>query len=275
MLPTPSSPGPGLGLGASLGTPGSLKLLSVRLLRDAPELAGKRGNAVDWRDIDSFRFCSNSAANNSGPADTVDCVANGGTGNNWGSFSNPSAAALDTNFANLNLKAGDSYTIKIYADDGWKTVNGQADKTPIATYTNILRALPFSAATLAGTGVTTDLYARVSASTKTPAEIASAIRTKTAISTDNTWSAPGTMHDGRLTQLNDTYVFESGNANANGTAVPSSRQILFSYPGAQATSAKFTFPAPATALVLPTFAQIGLDYTNRNDNNVLSTYYWQ
>ena len=230
---------------------------------------------MDWRDIDSFRFCSNSAANNSGPADTVDCVANGGTGNNWGSFSNPSAAALDTNFATLNIKAGDSYTIKIYADDGWKTVNGQAGKTPIATYTNILSALPFSAATLAGTGVTADLYARFTSNTKTPAEIAVAIRTKAAISTDSTWTLPGTMPDGRLTQMVDSYVFEQGNANTNGTAFPRSRQFLFSYPGAQATSAKFTFPVPVTALVLPTFGSINLEYSNRNGNTVLSTYTWQ
>ena len=33
--------GPGLGIGANFGKPGALKLLSVRLLRDAPDLAGK------------------------------------------------------------------------------------------------------------------------------------------------------------------------------------------------------------------------------------------
>ena len=267
--------GPGLGLGTSAGTPGSIKLLSPRLLREAPELAGKRRNVIDFRDIDNFSFCSNATGDNAAPAATADCVANGAVGPSYGPQGNSSAAALDTAFANLNINAGDTYTFAIYNDDGWKTVNGQADKTPIATYTNILRAPPFSAATLAGTGVTTDLFARVSSSTKTSAEIATAIKAKAAISTDATWSLPGTMPDGRLTQMFDSYVFEQGNANNNGTTFPRSRQFYLSYPGAQATSAKFTFPVPVTALVLPTFYSINLEYSNRNGNNVLSTYSWQ
>ena len=268
--------GPGLGLGANAGTPGSVKLLSPRTLREAPELAGKRRNVVDFRDIDSFSFCSNATGDNAAPADTADCVANGAVfGAAYGPQGFSSAAALDTAFANLNIKAGDTYTIAVYNDDGWKTVNGQAGKTPIATYNNVLRALPFSAATLAGTGPDADRFGRVTSSTKTGVEIAAAIRAKSAISSDLTWVAPGTMPDGRATQLADTYVFEQGNANTNGTAFPRSRQFSFSYPGPLATSAKFTFPVPVPALVLPTFGSINLEYNNRNGNNVLSGYYWQ
>ena len=245
------------------------------MLRTAPELAGKPGNVVDWRDIDSWRICQ-TAVGNAAAAETADCVANGASiVPIWGSHSNASGAALDTSFAALNIKAGDAYTIAVYNDDGWKTVNGQLGKTPIATYTNVLRALPFSAATLAGTGVTADLFARVSSSTKTAAEIATAVRGKAAISTDWTWSAPGAMPDGRATQLGDTYVFEQGNANANGTAFPRSRQILFSYPGPQATAAKLNIPVPVPALILPTFALCELEYNNRNGNNVWSQIAWQ
>ena len=266
--------GPGLSV-TTTGAVGSLKFISVRVLRTAPELAGKPGNVVDGLDTNSWRPCQNAVGNNAAAAETADCVANGGTGNTIGFFSNASGAALDTSFATLNIKAGDAYTIAVYNDDGWKTVNGQLGKTPIATYTNVLRALPFSAATLAGTGVTADLFARFTSNTKTPVEIATAIRTKAAISTDATWAAPSAMPDGRLTQLNDTYVSEQGNANANGTAFPRSRQNFFSYPGTQATAAKFTIPVPVTALVLPTFTSIGLEYNNRNGNNVFSTYTWQ
>ena len=266
--------GPGLSV-TTTGAAGSFKLISVRVLRTAPELAGKPGNVVDWLDTNSWRTCQNAAGNNLAAAESADCVANGANvGNTWGN-SNTSGTALDTSFAALNIKAGDTYTFAIYNDDGWKTVNGQLGKTPIATYTNILSALPFSAATLAGTGVTADLYARFTSNTKTPAEIATAIRTKAAISTDSTWTLPGTMPDGRLTQMFDSYVFEQGNANTNGTPFPSSRQVLFSYPGPQATSAKFTIPVPVTALVQPTSGSIGLDYSNRNGNNVLSQYTWQ
>lgn len=271
--------GPGLGVSTTTGNPtgavGSFKLLSVRLLRTAPELAGKRGNVVDWRDVDSWRACSNATGSNVAAADTADCVANGALGNSWGSFNNTSGAALDTSFATLNIKAGDAYTIAVYNDDGWKTVNGQLGKTPIATYTNVLRTLPFSAATLAGTGPGTDLFARFTASTKTQAEIATAIRNKAAISSDLTWSAPAAMPDGRALQLGDIYSFEQGNANTNGTAFPRSRRILLGYPGTQATSATFSQPAPVPALVLPTFASFELEYNNRNGNNVFSGLVWQ
>ena len=262
--------GPGLSL-PTLGVGGSLKMLSVRLLRTAPELAGKPGNVVDWRDIDPLKPCLNATRTNYAAAETADCVANGASGvNSFGSISNTSGAAVDTAFATLNIKAGDAYTIAVYNDDGWKTVNGQLGKTPIATYTNILRALPFSAATLAGSNPDADLFARFTSSTKTQGEIATAIRSKAAIAADLTWSSPGAMPDGRLLQLADTYVFEQGNANSNGTAFPRSRSLFFGYPGSLATSATFSLPVPVTALVLPIFARFGLEYNNRNGNNIFS-----
>lgn len=175
----------------------------------------------------------------------------------------------------MNVKAGDSYTIAVYNDDGWKTVNGQLGKTPIATYANVLRAVPFSAATLAGAGPTADLFARFTSSTKTAGETAAAIRTKAAISTNVTLSAPGTMPDGRVQHLADTYIFEQGNANTNGTAFPRSRQFVFSYPGGQATAATFAIPVPVTALVLPTFVGTAVEYNNRNGNNLLTSYAYQ
>jgi hypothetical protein len=267
--------GPGLSV-TTTGAVGSLKLISVRVLRTATELVGKPGNVVDWRDTDSWRTCQNAAGNNGAAAETADCVANGANiGNTWGFYNNASGAALDTSFATLNIKAGDAYTIAVYNDDGWKTVNGQLGKTPIATYTNILRALPFSAATLAGTGPTGDLFARFTSSTKTAAEMATAIRTKAAISTDVTLSALGAMPDGRVQHLADTYVFEQGNANTAGVGFPRSRQIRFAYPGAQATSATFAIPVPVTALVVPTFASTAVDFNNRNGNNLLTSYAYQ
>ena len=83
--------GPGLGFGATgtlNGTPGSFKLLSVRLLRSAPELAGKRGNVVDLLDTDSFRSCSNAAGTGAASADTANCALDGTGGNTIGAFNN-------------------------------------------------------------------------------------------------------------------------------------------------------------------------------------------
>ena len=270
--------GPGLGLGAtgtSNGTPGSFKLLSVRLLRSAPELTGKRGNVIDLLDTDSFRSCSNTAGTGSASADTANCVVDGTVGNSIGSFNNASGTVSDTGFAALNVNAGDVYTINVYGDDGWKNVNGQAGKTPIATYTSTLAALPFSAATLAGTGPTADLFARVTSSTKTAAEIATAIRTKVAISTGQTWTAPGAMPDGRAVALSRNYSAESGQANTTGANFPASSKADFGYPGSLATSTTVNIPAPAAALVVPTFAETALQYVNRNGNSINSRYSYQ
>ena len=270
--------GPGLGIDAAgtfNGTPGSFKLLSVRLLRSAPELAGKSGNVIDLLDTDSFRSCNNAAGTRSAQAGTANCAVDGTRGNGFGSFNSASGSALDAGFAFFNVNAGDVYTINVYNDDGWKTVNGQAGKTPIATYTSTLAALPLSAATLAGTGPTADLFARVTSSTKTAAEIATAIRTKGAISTGQTWTSPGTMPDGRAVALSRSYSSESGQANSTGANYPASSKTDFGYPGSLATSTTVNIPAPVAALVVPTFAETALQYANRNGNSINSRYSYQ
>ena len=263
--------GPGLGF-ATVGSPGTLKLLSVRLLRDAPELAGKPGNYVDGLDTDTFQVCSNAAATNFAPADTADCVANGARGNSWGVYNRTSGSALDTVFAKFNITKGAAYTINVYGDDGWKTVNGQAGKTPIATYTSTLDNLPLNAEAMAGAAVTADLFARIETSTKTQAEIATAIRTKAAISTGLTWTVPGAMPDSRATALSYVGTYEEGQANATGAAWPASRRFDASFPGPLAASSTVNVPAPAAALVVPTYASFSLRYVNRNGNNIGSIY---
>lgn len=263
--------GPGLGL-ITVGSPGTLKLLSVRVLRDAPELAGKRGNYVDGLDTDGFQVCLNAAANNFSPADTADCVENGARGSSWGVYNSTSGSALDTAFVKLNITKGAVYTINVYGDDGWKTVNGQADKAPIATYTRALDNLPLSAEAMAGTGVTADLFARVTMSTKTQAEIATAIRTKAAISTGLTWIVPAAMPDTRATALSYVGTYEEGQTNATGAAWPASRRFEASFPGPLAASSTVNVPAPAAALVVPTFAEFSLGYVNRNGNSIRSSY---
>lgn len=270
--------GPGLGLGAAgspNGTPGSVKLLSARLLRSAPELAGKRGNTVDLLDTDGFRACSNATGTGSASAETANCTADGADSNILGLFGNPSGTALDAGFAALNIKAGDVYTFTVYADDGWKTVNGQAGKTPIASYSSTLAALPFSATTLAGTGPTADLFARVTSSTKTASEIATAIKGKTAISTGLVWTPPGIMPDARALALNRIGLFETGQANATGAAWPASSKFDSSYPGSLALSVTLNIPKPAAVLVVPTYAETLLQYTSRNGNAINSRYGYQ
>lgn len=269
--------GPGLSL-PTLGVGGSLKMLSVRLLRTAPELAGKPGNVVDWRDIDPLKPCLNATRTNYAAAETADCVANGASGvNSFGSISNTSGAAVDTAFATLNIKAGDAYTIAVYNDDGWKTVNGQASSTPIAIYTIKLANLPFSAVALAGTaGVATDLFPKVATNSMTAAAIATAVRGKAAFSMDTSFSPAGAMPDGRLLGWGSFFSFKLGKVDAAQVPFnPASRQVDPSYPLANATSATLVVPAAVAKLGLPTYMEYGFSINNRNGNTVQSSYAFQ
>ncbi len=137
---------------ATISGPGivgsAYKLISPRLLRSAPEFAGKYGNFVDWKDAESFMACRIGANNyNYADAEQADCVTYGAGSRNWRSNAT-NAADADAQFAGYGFVAGGVYTIKVYNDDGWKTVNGQQGKTPIATYTTTLNRLPASAAAL-------------------------------------------------------------------------------------------------------------------------------
>ena len=237
-------------------------------------------------DTDLFRFCL-VAGTHLATAAEANCAGDGAGGSNGINsdnapivavdFTDASGGFVDYIFAALykNIKAGDVYTIQVYGDDGWKTVNGQAGKTPLSTYTSTLAALPLSAAALAGTGPTADLFARVTSSTKTPADIATAIRTKAAISTGLTWTAPGPMPDGRAVALLRVGVYENGRASSTGAAWPASTKTDFSYPASVATATTVNIPAPVAALVVPTLAGTNLVYVNRNGNKFTSTYRYQ
>lgn len=137
---------------ATISGPGivgsAYKMVSPRLLRSAPEFAGKYGNFVDWKDSDPFMACRIGPTNNNyADAEQADCVTHGAGSRNWRSNA-ATAAEADAQFAGFGFRAGGVYTVKVYNDDGWKTVNGQQGKTPIASYTTTLNRLPASAAAL-------------------------------------------------------------------------------------------------------------------------------
>jgi hypothetical protein len=274
--------GPGLtATGTAVGTPIALKLVSPRLLRDATEFAGKNGNFVDWRDIDSFRICRGGPGTavitgSIAAAEAADCVANGAISSNWGVYNNQDPVALDTLFDAIGLVAGGTYTVKLYNDDGWKTVNGQLGKTPMATYTNTLRNLPMNTVALAGTvAAPLNKFPLVLTTSKTAFDVATLIKSKAAFSTDLTWSKPGAMPDGRATALNTLWTFEQGRATTGTAFNPASRQINFSYPAPSATAATLNVPAAVSALVTPTYAEATFEFSNRNGNLVRNLSTWQ
>ena len=120
-------------------TPYSMKLISPRIAREAPEMQDALGSG-NYTDTNNFRQCKTSAANLELNAAKGDCtsttigIQNETTGANATAIDAAARATADTNFEKLALGTGAEVTFAIYADDGWKTVNGQAGKTPIATY---------------------------------------------------------------------------------------------------------------------------------------------
>jgi hypothetical protein len=263
----------GPGLITTTGVPMALKLVSPRLLRDAPEFAGKIGRYIDLKNTDIFRFCRTSTGLFA-TAETADCVTNGATSTAWGSPQVAGPIDSDTNFDSFGFVAGGIYTFKLYAGDGWKTINGQLGVTPVATYTTALENLPMSTVSLAGTLAVPNNKFALPSSTTLPWQIATAIRNKVAIAVPLVWALPGAMPDARPLRLNSLYSFENGSTTAAGF-YPATRLSTATYPASTASSAPtFGVPAPVAALLAPNYAEIGLEYTNRNGNFVrsLQTY---
>jgi hypothetical protein len=221
----------------------------------------------DWRDTASFSICG--LAGGDADAAVADCVQYGASGSSWGVF-NRSAAEVDRIFDKDGSVAGAVFTFKIYNDDGWKKVNGQAGKTPIATYTATLSHLPYSAAALAGSGINADLFPRFAFLSKNTAEIATAIRQKAAIAIDAVWSAPGTMPDASKLGWGSVYAYESGQANSVAAGFPASRNTTVVFPANGSTQLRLPSPTPGALLITPTYAEIGLAYTTHEGNSVVS-----
>lgn len=256
----------GPGLTSAPGVPATFKMISPRLLRDDPLFAGKNGNFVDWRDTDTFRICRTSTGTLAA-AEVADCVTNGATSANWGNFGATDPSVQDTNFNALGVTAGGVYTVKLYAGIGWKTVNGQATETPIASYTTTLENLPMSTVALAGTvALPVNKFPEFLTSTVTAASVAANVKNKIAFPANLTWGAPGVLPDGRTTGLSSLYSFEQGRASAGTAFNPASRQTTLSHPTSTALAATFNVPAPVTALVTPLYFEAGLEYSNRNGN---------
>lgn len=258
----------GPGLTSAPGVPATFKMISPRLLRDDPLLAGKVGNFVDWRDTDTFRVCRTSTGTFAA-ADVADCVTNGAISAAWGSFGATDPSAQDTAFNALGVSAGGMYTVKLYAGTGWKTVNGQATETPIASYTSTLENLPMGTVALAGTlALPANKFPGVGSSSMTLLDIVTNVKNKTAFSTDLTWAAPGVLPDARKTGLSALYSFEQGRASAGPAFNPASRQATLAYPASTALAATFNVPVPVPALVTPLYFEASLEYSNRNGNFV-------
>lgn len=243
---------------ATISGPGivgsAYKMVSPRLLRSAPEFAGRVGNFVDWKDDDTFKACRNATNNNYADATQADCVANGAVSNNWRA-QGTDPAQVDSDFAGYGFVAGGTYTIKVYADDGWKTVNGQAGKTPIATYTTTLEQLPASAASLAaGNGARYGLIDMPA----TPVELAALVRSRNG-ATLQVHEAQAAQLQGMMLPFSIAYFFHQGRtaASTSSNFYPASRLNVNGYPAVGAPSAVLAVPAAVPVMTQATYAEIG------------------
>lgn len=231
------------------------KMISPRLLRSAPEFTGKVGNFVDWNDAETFKACRNPTDSNYADASIADCTTNGAVSNVWRA-TNANPATMDAAFATYGFQAGGEYTIKIYNDDGWKTVNGQANKTPLATYTARLNRLPAHAAELAAMG--TSAYPSVNLS-KTPDQLATVARSRTGSSLIATEVAKAKENGASLPWMS-LYYFAQGTTLASTVSnfYPASRFNPGTTPAVGASSTTLDIPAPPAAMVRPTYSELGM-----------------
>ena len=247
--------------------PLALKLLSPRLARDAAEMQGKRGNGT-YTDTDAFRICSSDSGNIvTIDATTADCTQYGVTGENWGypvnaPYTAEKLAYGDTQFAMYGWNAGSEITYEIYNDDGWKTVNGQQGKTPIATYKTTLRYAPYTFAEMAASPAA--YPALVSSSLSNAALVAAA--KGSGGSTDLVWTAALPPTGGLPLVAADLYFYRQGSNTGTGASIV--RKIESIAPGATATSATLPIGGKPDGAASTNYAEGGLTYMDRNGRQV-------
>lgn len=249
------------------GATNSLKFLSPRIARDAPEMQGLAGNA-SYSDGDRFRHCPSNANDNETNAATADCTKHGVTGDTWGwnfplNNNTPAAtdlAAADAGFASLGLdKAGAEVSFALYADDGWKSVNGQQGKTPVATYKVKLRnaSYPFAQLPLSSYPMFTTIAPEESA-------IAAAFRAGGGTATAELQTAqPPT--GGSPLAAPTLYSFRQGpkNASANGPATVRTTSLTGTVAG-DGKKATIPFGGTPDGASATTYGEFGLTYADRN-----------
>lgn len=232
--------------------PFSMKFLSTRLLKSAPELQGKAQNFLNWLDDDSYRNCFLSSGAVPAAA-LVDCSANGGSATAWGiGFTSTPDAAADKSFADQGWVAGAVYRFDVYNDDGWKGLNGHAGKTPIATYYDTLDRLPYTFVQMA------DRYPVINLVGITPAQLATSVTSPNPTPIPSmTWTKPATQPDGRVLTLNQMWEFHQGpkQGNTGSNFNPAYRTLNRVYVGTTTTS---TTNFPVTP---PVAGQNGKTYT--------------
>jgi len=260
--------------GQAGAAPLSLKLLSPRIARDAAEMQGLPGNA-SYADNDTFRNCLSNTGNTEASAATADCTRLGVGGNAWGpsttQLNAQGFAAADAAFASLGLdKAGAEVTFALYADDGWKSVNGQQGKTPVATYTLKIKNPAYPLAQLPA-----ESYPMFNTLSPAEADIVAAFKAGggTAQATLQAATPPA---GGLPMARSSLYSYRQGPKDA--AAAGPARVRTASIPGTVAADGKtatLPFGGKPDGASATNYAEFGLGYTDRNGRDIQYTLEYQ
>ncbi len=270
----------GVGPATTVGSttvPFSLKFISPRLLRSAPELAGKTGNFLNWLDDDSWRYCR-AAGSGTPVASQADCVGLGASSYESGITTATPDDAADRSFIAQGWAAGAVYRFDVYNDDGWKTINGQAGKTPIATYYSTLDKLPYTFVEMAGSGVAADKFPRLTFGAMTSAQVRGNAVSATPAAMAASWNVPPALSDARRFGLSVSYEYHQGAkvGNANSAFYPGYRWAFNSYPASTATTQPdWAVNAKPTDQVSKSYFEFTLLYSDRTDQQILSLVSFQ
>ena len=260
--------------GQAGAAPLSLKLLSPRIARDAPEMQGASGNAT-YADGDTFRACRSNSAVTEANAATADCTKLGVGISVWGApvtqLDAQGLAAGDALFARQGLdRDGAEVTFALYADDGWKTVNGQQGRAPIATYTLKIRHAAYPLAQFSP-----QTYPQFLSIAPSEAEIATAF--KAGGGTAHAELQAATPPAGGLPLVRSAlYSYRQGprDAAASGPAVVRTASV----PGtvaADGRTATIAFGGRPEGASATTYAEFGLTYADRNGREMHYTLEYQ
>lgn len=263
-----SGPGPAASVGG-VPTAFSLKMISPRLLRSAAELAGVTGNYLNWMDDDGFRYCR--IAGSGVPlAALADCAGQGAKDTSWGWTTSTLSAAADASFDNLGFVVSGLYTFAVYNDDGWKTVNGHAGRTPIAVYTDVLESLPYRFVDVASTGASADLFPHLKFGAMSIAQVRANLLSATPAAMNVSWTA---LPAGNPYRVYEVWEYFQGAkvGNASGVFFPAYRSLAELFPGSNVQSVgNWPVSPKPSAMSSKAYSEFLLLYTDRKDQQIRS-----
>lgn len=272
-----SGPGPAATVNG-VSVPWSWKMVSPRVMRAAPEMAGKVGNYTNFLDDDGFRYCGISGAGTP-VASASDCLTFGAPGDNWGfGYTSTPDAAADKGFTDQGWVVGGVYKLDVYNDDGWKTVNGHAGKTPIATYYETMKSLPRTFVEMAGSGPATDNFARLNLGALGATGVRNNGMSATPAPISLSWNPqPGLSSTQPFRLLQGWEYVEGPKTGVVSPATwPRLRALGRTYPGPTATSfANWPVAAPLKDMANRSYFEYMLYHTDRNQGVIQSRVSFQ